>query len=329
MVTLTRYPEPFARDYPQATLEFIEYVLAKGNIGSLALASKLIESGHHPYLCDTARDAYLGDAKHLASILQRVLQPTPDAPHYYLPKAREILDGYRRVFATLLYIGRGYKIGTFLEEEDLKDDHGAWADRPRCFPDTGDATFWKDFRKAQWMFFVKRLEYRSLRKWPRDLILPFERLKVIDEGNSGIVFQIRVHHAYNALSWGTDTPVNGMASNSLIQGRQDIFCLKTFRQNRHDEWEKETKALQHLRGQLNHENGTIGFYGCYKHDDIFNILIEYADGGNLEDFLKTKRPPTTTVEIMDFWRSMHRLIGVLARLDGIKFYAQDDETYRG
>lgn len=84
-----------------------------------------------------------------------------------------------------------------------------------------------------------------------------------------------------------------------------------------------------MREGLNEEDGAIGFYGCYTQDTTVNIILEYANGGTLEDYLREVAPPTTTVEIRDFWNSMAKLISVLARLFNLEFYAEEKKVYQG
>ena len=47
----------------------------------------------------------------------------------------------------------------------------------------------------------------------------------------------------------------------------------------------------------------IGFHGSFVLDGTFNILLEYADKGTLDDFLSRTPPPCTAGDIITFWKS--------------------------
>ena len=55
-------------------------------------------------------------------------------------------------------------------------------------------------------------------------------------------------------------------------------------------------------------NFLIGFHGAYEHNDTFNILLEFADGGTLEDLFDRSPRPEQPRERLDFWS---RLFGGL------------------
>jgi hypothetical protein len=328
---MTRSISPQPRtDLPPETCNFREYIKEKGDVGSVALDTVDIKLGEHAFLSRQARDEYFADASRLVRILERYYNDTKSLPTPLRGKAEEIQRAYKSVFATLLYIGRGRKIEHFLSHDSLSDTHNGFDTKPDNFPENGDETFWHDFQRAQWMFFVPNLEKFRLRTWSANHILPFRRVEKLGEGDSGVVFKIRAHPAYNHLHTHTkksDEPLDG--AKVADDDRQNVFVLKTFRQDRNYEWKKEGDALQNLREGLNETDGAIQFFGAYQHDDTFNILLEYANGGNLKEYLEQRRPPTTTMEIQDFWESMFRLIRVLAKLDNMKFYAESSDVYRG
>ena len=45
----------------------------------------------------------------------------------------------------------------------------------------------------------------------------------------------------------------------------------------------------------------IAYYGSFVDDGTYNIILEYADRGNLEDFLKTTTEPSTCEDMIEFW----------------------------
>ena len=65
-----------------------------------------------------------------------------------------------------------------------------------------------------------------------------------------------------------------------------------------------------------HHNTTsvIRFYGSYTQVETFNIVLEYADKGSLETFLKFNDPPTQMEHIRDFWKNLLELLKALMYL---------------
>ena len=48
----------------------------------------------------------------------------------------------------------------------------------------------------------------------------------------------------------------------------------------------------------------IAFYGSFEYRGSFNILLEYADGGTLEDVFQSEARPRNAQDILDFWSNM-------------------------
>jgi hypothetical protein len=101
--------------------------------------------------------------------------------------------------------------------------------------------------------------------------------------------------------------------------------LKTFHSHSHKEqWRKEVNNLVYLRTALNKYPGAVSYYGSFTHGSTFNIILEYANRGNLEHYFQKTTPPREPEDINNFWKSLISLIEVLAALRNLNFY--DDET---
>ena len=61
----------------------------------------------------------------------------------------------------------------------------------------------------------------------------------------------------------------------------------------------------------------IAYYGSFVDDDTYNIILEYADRGNFEDFMKTTPAPSTGEEMIEFWDRFCRITHGLAFIHGI------------
>lgn len=58
----------------------------------------------------------------------------------------------------------------------------------------------------------------------------------------------------------------------------------------------------------------IKFHGSFTRGDSYNVLLEYADKGNLADYFKNESPPSEGEEIIQFWEAMFMLIDALRRI---------------
>jgi serine/threonine protein kinase len=58
-------------------------------------------------------------------------------------------------------------------------------------------------------------------------------------------------------------------------------------------------------------SGLIGFCGCYRQGDTFNVILEFADQGTLEQYFEKVAPPVRGDDIIDFWEGMFMTIRAL------------------
>jgi len=73
----------------------------------------------------------------------------------------------------------------------------------------------------------------------------------------------------------------------------------------------------------------VRFYGSFRHCGSFNILLEWADQGTLEEFFKTRRPPASGDEIITFWVNFVQLIQPLGRIHELPDLADQSRTFQG
>ena len=60
----------------------------------------------------------------------------------------------------------------------------------------------------------------------------------------------------------------------------------------------------------------IGFYGSFTHSGTCNVVLEYADKGNLEDYLQSVPPPTKPEDIITFWEGLLHIAQGLLTIHG-------------
>jgi len=58
----------------------------------------------------------------------------------------------------------------------------------------------------------------------------------------------------------------------------------------------------------------LRFYGSYSQNNISNVILEYANKGNLEQFLRETDPPTDLQHRKILWRNILKLLAVLTYL---------------
>ena len=99
------------------------------------------------------------------------------------------------------------------------------------------------------------------------------------------------------------------------------FVLKTYHDNdAHIYYMNEVSSFKRLRDCPT----MIGFFGSFRQNGTYNILLEYADGGTLEDYFRNARPPNRGEDICNFWA---RFLGIVDALMAI--HNEDEEDAEG
>lgn len=91
-----------------------------------------------------------------------------------------------------------------------------------------------------------------------------------------------------------------------------------------DNYESEVRAFRALKAGGSLGKSIIGFYGSYEQDGSYNVLLEYADRGTLDDYLATTPPPSTAEDIYTFWRSLFNIIKALKLIHNVSGDTPDD-----
>jgi serine/threonine protein kinase len=63
----------------------------------------------------------------------------------------------------------------------------------------------------------------------------------------------------------------------------------------------------------------IGFYGSYAHGQTFNVILEYANEGTLEDYFANVPPPSTSRDIYTFWKGILPVLRGLEQLHDLEY----------
>jgi len=71
---------------------------------------------------------------------------------------------------------------------------------------------------------------------------------------------------------------------------------------------------------VRHADSIIKFYGSYIHRDEFNVLLEFADKGSLEEYFQRESPPSQSADIIQFWEGLFQLIKGLKTIHSVREY---------
>lgn len=72
----------------------------------------------------------------------------------------------------------------------------------------------------------------------------------------------------------------------------------------------------------------ITFYGSFITRGTYNVVLEYADRGTLEDYLTTVEEPREGLEILNLWTGLLKILDPLAKIHTLP-HSADDPTGLG
>jgi len=83
-------------------------------------------------------------------------------------------------------------------------------------------------------------------------------------------------------------------------------------------------AFKYLKTTQQLGKTIIGYYGSFSLNDTHTLMLEYADRGTLDDFLRTVEAPSTGAEIMKLWESLLKIQNALYTIheiptDGLEY----------
>ncbi|KAL8706255.1 MAG: hypothetical protein Q9201_000692 [Fulgogasparrea decipioides] len=213
--------------------------------------------------------------------------------------AEYVKNFYLRPFAILLSAGFGPMIRHFVERPNLQDRFLPFSVQPREFPKSTSCNLFEAFNRQQWQFCAVKLEYDMSHFLEDDYILPITHKQEIGNGGSAVLYRIIVDESYNSLvpSKDTDTPETRPKSHT--------FALKTYYQTSEAKiyFENERSAFKKLRYHNMPPENIIGYYGSFVRDGTYNIILEYADRGTLNNYMRDTHEPTSSSAIMALWKS--------------------------
>jgi hypothetical protein len=173
------------------------------------------DKGHAYYLPEDALQRWFTEER-IRQSYRQIYWHREHSVQMYDPA--QVRRRYRKVFAILLYIGRGDLLDSFLTNGTFDDGHLPFYARER-FPGT-DADF-ALFFEAQWKFCVPPMEYRHPADWDPYYILPFKTYDKLGEGSAAKAYLINVHPAHNKLNPELPTAENRSGGSSTEVAHPD------------------------------------------------------------------------------------------------------------
>ena len=79
-----------------------------------------------------------------------------------------------------------------------------------------------------------------------------------------------------------------------------------------DYYDNEVRAFKYIAARDEIDKSFIQYLGSYQQGGTYNILLEFADGGTLEDFFQYTAPPTSSEQILMFWERFFNVVKALS-----------------
>ena len=182
-------PQPDNEPYFQHFHHWISTNLLQGVAASSA--------PHDRFVPKSSLEAYFVEDQctRLNQILSRLF---PEANHPAV-SPRDILhsDGYLRAFATLLSIGEGDYIETFVRHDTLADSKMPFTSKPARWPASPSRPdFFEQFAKNQWMFCPADMSLGGTKEWQKERILPILSRTELRPGGASKTYKVEIHKDY-------------------------------------------------------------------------------------------------------------------------------------
>ncbi|KAK4952431.1 hypothetical protein LTR10_009237 [Elasticomyces elasticus] len=217
--------------------------------------------------------------------------------------ARSILrEGYQLVFCILLRINKAQHIETFLHH-DLSDKILPVDQKPHGFP---DSVSFDAFRDKQRPFCAYTLFGGMVKSIAPDTIIAIVSREELAKGDGTTISKIQLHSDYDGLQ-NNDVSVGDHLAHTYV--------LKVYNgpdaQKHHD---AEVEAYGKIQAGGQHIDSLLRYYGTYTYEGLNHIVLEYADQGTLEDYLRSIERPTKGVDIIALWHGIFDLAQAISRV---------------
>ncbi|KIV87458.1 hypothetical protein PV11_03002 [Exophiala sideris] len=236
---------------------------------------------------------------------------TAAAGPYEPPNPRDVAQRCPKVFTILLIIGQSKYLNWFIDKDNLRDRRLPFTAEARShFPRLPNGeTFFDEFCKRQWQFCVEPMTHGTEPlTFDPERILPISEIEEVNkhQGASGVVQKVVVHPHYDRLHQ-SGLPHEAGRHEYVIKAYHRIEAEKYFK--------VEVGAFQKLVNEYDEPvPNLIRFYGAFKQNDSFHVILEYANVGTLEDYFNKVQPPRLGHDILSLWTNVFQLNHALAHI---------------
>ena len=101
----------------------------------------------------------------------------------------------------------------------------------------------------------------------------------------------------------------------------DTFVLKTYHSTGAAAYyNNEVEAFRRLRPVKGASDpNIIHFYGSFIQNGTYNVILDFADRGTLEEYFRTVLPPTSKKDIEHFWASLCGILKALIHIHEVDY----------
>lgn len=95
------------------------------------------------------------------------------------------------------------------------------------------------------------------------------------------------------------------------------YVMKTYEtRDAENYFSNEVSAFQKLQREGKDPN-IIGFHGSFTQNGTFNVLLEFADKGTLEEYFEKTSPPSSGEDVIKFWRGLFKILRALNMIHNV------------
>ncbi|KAK0625103.1 hypothetical protein B0T17DRAFT_491912 [Bombardia bombarda] len=234
--------------------------------------------------------------------------------------AEVIRKYYLRTFSTLVYTGPNAlsNLPTHFIPRNLSDVKLPLSKQPVEWPDTPFLNdLFNSFCDNQWLFFPLCFTKKLLQDNPLDPrhILPIDPPETIVKGHIASILRITIHDDYNGLLYRNEE-----------MPKDRTFVFKVYHKSE-GTYERELGALKSLSVRQPPVPNVVKFYGAFRQQKSFCLILEYVNGGNLADYFRNVPKPSTAEEVALFWKSLFPVFRGLYGIHQLILY--DDKAFIG
>lgn len=97
------------------------------------------------------------------------------------------------------------------------------------------------------------------------------------------------------------------------------FVLKSYRTlDAIKYFENEVEAFRRISRGGQVDPGMVTYHGSFVYHETYNIILEYANRGTLDDYFRTQPPPSTGPGILNFWQNLLKIIPAVQRIHEVE-----------